>query len=94
MFVYANWLKPGLHKFLIYCPTSQRLFVKSMLINTNKKDFYPELPEQLKKPRKKLILNVWHNCTPDSNDIFSKMSVLDLEVESFDLGLVIKNEED
>jgi len=22
MFVYANWLKPGLHKFLIYCPTS------------------------------------------------------------------------
>ena len=22
MFVYANWLKPGLHKFLIYCPVS------------------------------------------------------------------------
>jgi hypothetical protein len=43
MFVYANWLKPGLHKFLIYCPVSQRLFVKSMLINTNKKDFYPKL---------------------------------------------------
>ena len=65
-----------------------------MLINTNSKDFYPELPEQFKKPRKKLILNVWHNCKHDTEDTNNQMAVLDIETESFEIELFIKNEED
>ena len=44
MFVYANYLVPGIHKFVIYCPISKRAFCKTILIDINTKDFYPEYP--------------------------------------------------
>ena len=59
MFVYANYLVPGIHKFVIYCPISKRAFCKTILVDTNTKEQYPEYPVQMKAPRKKLIMNVW-----------------------------------
>jgi hypothetical protein len=44
-YVYANYLKPGRHKFLIYCRQSNRAFVKSILVGINTQDFYPEFPK-------------------------------------------------
>ena len=38
MFVYANYLVPGVHKFVIYCPISKRAFCKTILIDTNTKE--------------------------------------------------------
>jgi hypothetical protein len=38
MFVYANYLVPGIHKFVIYCPISQRAFCKTILVDTNLKE--------------------------------------------------------
>lgn len=58
-FVYANYLPPGVHKYLIYCPVSQRAFVKTTLVEPNTKDHYPEFPVQIRRPRRKLIQNVW-----------------------------------
>ena len=48
MFVYANYLKPGIHKFLIYCPVNKRAFVKTILVDLNTSDFYPEYPVRIK----------------------------------------------
>ena len=48
MFVYANYLKPGIHKFLIYCPINKRAFVKTILVDLNTSDFYPEYPVRIK----------------------------------------------
>jgi hypothetical protein len=59
VFIYANYLVPGMHKFVIYCPFSKRAFCKTILVDTNTKEQYPEYPIQLKVPRKKLIMNVW-----------------------------------
>ena len=44
MFVYANYLVPGIHKFVIYCPISKRAFCKTILVDTNTKEQYPEYP--------------------------------------------------
>lgn len=60
-YIYANYLPTGQHKFLIYCPTTKRAFVKTLHVGLNKKDFYPEWPLAYNVPRKKLILNVWRN---------------------------------
>ena len=68
LFIYANYLIPGLHKFIIYCPTSKRAFCKTILVDINTKEFYPEYPTQLKVPRKKLILNVWRHSQNENHD--------------------------
>jgi hypothetical protein len=44
MFVYATYLAPGIHKFVIYCPVSRRAFCKTLMVDVNTKDFYPEFP--------------------------------------------------
>lgn len=62
VYIYANYLPAGEHKFLIYDPVSKRAFVKTIYVGINTKDFYPEWPAHIKIPRKKLILNVWRNC--------------------------------
>jgi hypothetical protein len=61
MFVYANYLAPGIHKFVIYCPISKRAFCKTILVDTNKKETNCEHPAQFELPRKKLIMNVWRH---------------------------------
>ena len=46
MFVYAAYLVPGIHKFVIYCPISKRAFCKTIMVDVNTKDYYPEYPSQ------------------------------------------------
>ena len=59
MFVYAAYLVPGIHKFVIYCPISKRAFCKTIMVDVNTKDQYPEYPQYFQKKRQKLIMNVW-----------------------------------
>ena len=35
VFMYAAWLPPGVHNFLIYCPVTKRAFVKEVIIQHN-----------------------------------------------------------
>jgi hypothetical protein len=44
IFVYATYLPPGIHKFAIYCPISKKAFCKTMMVDVNTKEFYPEFP--------------------------------------------------
>ena len=90
IYIYANYLPPGEHKFLIYCPVSKRAFVKTIYVGLNTKDFYPEWPIQLKVPRKKLILNVWRNCPKMTPKIKSEMCRNDINIRLFDLTPIIK----
>jgi hypothetical protein len=59
LFVYAAYLVPGIHKFVIYCPISKRAFCKTIMVDVNTKDYYPEYPSWNKNNRPRLILNVW-----------------------------------
>ena len=43
-FVYAAYLPPGLHQFVIYCPSTKRAFCKDIMIGLSESDHYPELP--------------------------------------------------
>ena len=51
-YVYADYLSPGRHKFLIYCPQSNRAFIKSVFIGRNTSEFYPEFPKQIHEGHK------------------------------------------
>ena len=54
MFIYATYLTPGIHKFVIYCPISKRAFCKTIMVDVNTKFQYPEYPTQFKAKRRKL----------------------------------------
>ena len=47
LYVYAAYLPPGLHGFLIYCPVTKRVFCKDIVVNLNTKDMFPEFPVTL-----------------------------------------------
>jgi hypothetical protein len=89
--VYANYLKPGIHKFLIYCPVNKRAFVKTILVDVNTSDYYPEFPVKIKVPRKKLILNVWRQAKKETKEQLKSMCTNDTEHPGFNLGLVIRD---
>ena len=55
-FVYAAYLPPGLHQFLIYDPVTKKAYVKDIILDLNASEFYPEFPGQIprvgpKKPK-------------------------------------------
>ena len=43
-FVYAAFLSPGLHQFLIYCPKTDSLFVKDVMIDLSHCEYFSEYP--------------------------------------------------
>lgn len=45
-FVYVSFLPPGIHQLLIYCPLTDRLFCKEVVINVNCCEILPQFPEQ------------------------------------------------
>ena len=46
-YVYANFLPPGQHQFLIYSPRTNRAYLKSMMVHHNTKDHFPEMPRTI-----------------------------------------------
>jgi hypothetical protein len=75
-FVYAGYLKPGLHQFIIYCPVTKRAFVKDVIIDLNCQDFYPEFPLRIEPPVQEIIppkrtrANVWRKWKdPKESDL-------------------------
>jgi len=44
-FTYAGFMQPGYHHFLIYCPVTQRVFCKDLIVPINTHYFYPEYPK-------------------------------------------------
>ena len=76
--MYAAYLPPGLHSFIIYCPVTKRAYAKDIMINLSESDHYPECPE-IHKPDaagydpdagpvrvKKTRANVWRKWRDDS----------------------------
>jgi len=73
-FIYAAYLPPGLHQFVIYCPHTKRAFCKDLIVDLNHIDPYPEFPknkhyfrpdEPNAKP-KKTRCNVWRKWRHDT----------------------------
>ena len=45
VYVYAQYLKPGYHQFLIYDPQENKAFCKDFIVYQNlREDIYPEYP--------------------------------------------------
>lgn len=43
--VYAGFLKPGYHQFMIYDPLLEKAYLKDFIVNLNlREDLYPEYP--------------------------------------------------
>ena len=101
-FVYAAFLPPGMHQFLIYCPKTHRLFCKDIIIDLNSFDDYPEFPEVHKpviaevKKVKKTRANVWRKWRYDSKEDITKAFLLDINgpQSTWEPELFLKNEED
>ena len=71
-FVYAAYLPPGLHKFVIYCPDTKRMFCKDEMVNLSASDHhYPEYPgqhitQEAQPGPKRLNVNVWRKWKEDT----------------------------
>lgn len=49
-FVYAAYLPPGLHQFILYCPHTHRAFCKDIVVGLSECEPFPEFPEKFKPP--------------------------------------------
>lgn len=71
-FVYAAYVPPGLHQFIIYDPITKKAYAKDMIIDLNSQDFHPEYPSPLKilgeKKKKKTRSNVWRKWREDTEE--------------------------
>lgn len=96
-FVYAAYLQPGLHQFLIYCPKTKRAFCKDIVIDLNSCDSFPEYPEPCRILRgekrdtsqRPTRCNVWRKWRVDSRDDI-RMAFLADTMGSFDPTRFIK----
>ena len=90
-YIYANYLTPGLHKFLIYSPQTNQAYMKSMLVGVNTKDQYPELPRAVNfgesRPPIKCIWRQWIEDSPSIlKQILSKDIIIN-NVAQFDSSI-------
>ena len=44
LFIFAEFMQPGFHQKLNYCPQSDTFWLANFLVDLNTKDFYPEFP--------------------------------------------------
>jgi len=51
-YVYAAYLPPGRHQFIIYCPLTKKAFCKDIIVDLNQFDLYPEYPLTLDDVKK------------------------------------------
>lgn len=98
-YVYAAYLPPGMHQFIIYCPKTSRAFCKDIVIDLNASDYWPEYPEPFRLPKdsqkaKKVTRsNVWRKWRDDSEEDIQMAFLADC-TGSFSPDLFIKNAED
>lgn len=98
-FVYAAYLPPGMHQFIIYCPKTERAFCKDIIIDLNACDQWPEFPDPLRppkdvpKPKKVTRSNVWRKWREDSEEDVQMAFLSDCSA-SFSPELFIKNGDD
>jgi hypothetical protein len=78
---------------LIYDPLDRRAFCKDFIVGLNQKDFYPEYPI-LQDPIKhtKVIQNVWRQWREDTTDDNKWSFSHDINADTFNPMIFIKNE--
>ena len=99
-FVYAAYLAPGLHQFVVYCPVTKRAFCKDVIVDLSSADFYPEQPREVgveigEKPKPKLTRsNVWRKWREDTEEHLHTAFYNDISVkESFEPELFLKEDD-
>lgn len=101
-FVYAEYLPPGLHQLIIYCPKTQRAFCKEFIVDLNQCDSYPDMPHILKevvevgKPKKmpKSNCNVWRKWRHDTPEQIQEAFENDVVFGSFAPELFLNDQDD
>ena len=95
-FVYAAYLPPGLHTFLIYDPKLKQIYCKDVLVDLAKSDCFPEYPRPMNKPiaKAKTKQNVWRKWREDSQLDIELAQVEDFDKDHYEPTLFIRNEID
>ena len=80
---------------MIYCPKTERLFVKDVVIDLSQGNYFSEYPRKARvmKPRKKRP-NVWRQFREDSELDVEMALVSDMDKRNFDPSLFLKNKDD
>ena len=81
IFMYANYLPPGHHQFLIYCPLTHRAFCKDIVIDLSECDPFPEFPEKYRPPvpvKRPTRQNVWRTWRIDNEKNLSMAYLNDM----------------
>lgn len=81
-YVYAAYLAPGLHSFLIYDPKYKQLFCKDLMIDLSQTYYYPEYPKPYRpaaQKKKKTKQNVWRMWREDSKQDIELAFIEDTE---------------
>ena len=63
IYTYAEFLVPGLHKFLIYDPVTHRAYCKVLVIDSNRQYFYSDQPACIHDKKFKSMKNIKRNYT-------------------------------
>lgn len=92
-YVYAAYLPPGIHQFLIFCPKTQRLFVKDIVIDLNQSYIYSEYPRK-PKAGKKTMSNVWRTWHTDSPSDVRMALISDMVEDKFNPNLFLADMDD
>ena len=94
-YVYAAYLPPGLHQFLIYCPVMKKLYVKDVFIDLSNLRYFPEYPREFPKPEKvKTNSNVWRKWREDSEIDITFARTADMVEVSYKPELFLKDDID
>ena len=81
-FIYAAYLPPGLHQFVLYCPATHRAFCKDFIVDLSASDLYPEYPQiysQNVRKKKVTICNMWRKWRYDSSQDEKEAFQLDVK---------------
>lgn len=93
-FVYVSFLPPGIHQMLIFCPLTDRLFCKEIVVGVNTCEILPQFPEQPPKQKKKKVrANVWRAWKDDPKEILQLAFLQDV-ASGIEPHLFVKEEED
>lgn len=80
---------------MIYCPKTDRLFVKDVMIDLSEGKYFSEFPRKARITKKKKVRkNVWRQWREDSELDIEMALVSDMNKVSFDPTLFLKDKDD
>ena len=100
-YVYANFLPPGKHQIIIYCPVQKKVFCRDVVVDLSTADTFPEFPgniawptgEEASAAARIIRADVWKKFRVDTKDDHKFAFKWDIK-EQFEPDLFMKDKKD